>query len=64
MEANIAGSFELEYARDEDQLSASLCAQIERGREVSAVAYRQAPARVPPLLRSSELSPSGSSAWR
>ncbi len=50
MEADIAGSFELEYERGRERLSASLRAQIERGRSVSAVAYRQALARVPVLL--------------
>ncbi|ODV10275.1 MAG: glutamyl-tRNA amidotransferase [Rubrivivax sp. SCN 70-15] len=50
MEADIAGSFEHEYEHGRDRLSASLRAQIERGRTVSAVAYRQALARVPVLL--------------
>jgi Asp-tRNA(Asn)/Glu-tRNA(Gln) amidotransferase A subunit family amidase len=50
MEADIAGSFEREYERGRDRLSASLCGQIERGRQVSAVDYRKALARVPPLL--------------
>lgn len=50
MEADIAGSFELEYERGREQLSASLRSQIERGRAVTAVAYRQALARVPLLL--------------
>lgn len=54
MEADIAGSYEVEYERGRDQLSASLRAQIERGREVSAVAYRQALARVPVLLEGFE----------
>ncbi|MEO5696790.1 MAG: amidase [Burkholderiaceae bacterium] len=52
MEADIAGSFELEYDRGREQLSASLREQIERGRTVTAVAYRQALARVPVLLAS------------
>lgn len=52
MEADIAGSFELDYERGRDQLSASLRSQIERGRQVSAVAHRQALARVPVLLDS------------
>ena len=46
MEADLAGSFELEYERGREQLSASLRGQIERGRQVSAVAYRQAVARI------------------
>lgn len=54
MEADLAGSFEVEYQRGRDQLSASLRAQIERGQAVTAVAYRQALARVPVLLDSLE----------
>ena len=54
MEADLAGSFELEYERGRERLSPSLRAQIERGRAVSAVAYRQALARVPVLLESLE----------
>jgi len=50
MEAEIAGSFALEYDRGRDRLSASLQGQIERGRAVTAVAYRDALARVPVLL--------------
>jgi Asp-tRNA(Asn)/Glu-tRNA(Gln) amidotransferase A subunit family amidase len=42
MEADIAGSFEAEYERGRDRLSASLRGQIERGRQVSAVDYRRA----------------------
>lgn len=42
MEAEIAGSFENEYDRGRDQLSASLRGQIERGRTVTAVQYRRA----------------------
>lgn len=42
MEAEIAGSFENEYERGRDQLSASLRGQIERGRAVTAVQYRRA----------------------
>lgn len=48
VEADIAGSFEREYEQSEQgeqgrgQLSASLRGQIERGRLVSAVAYRKA----------------------
>ncbi|MBK6851879.1 MAG: amidase [Burkholderiales bacterium] len=54
MEADLAGSFELEYERGRDQLSNSLRGQIERGRGITAVAYRQALARVPVLLDSFE----------
>jgi len=50
MEADLAGSFDMEYERGREQLSPSLREQIERGRAVTAVAYRQALARVPVLL--------------
>ena len=50
MEADIAGSFALEYERGREQLSASLRGQIERGRAITAVAYREALSRVPFLL--------------
>jgi Asp-tRNA(Asn)/Glu-tRNA(Gln) amidotransferase A subunit family amidase len=49
MEADLAGSFDMEYERGREQLSSSLREQIERGRAVTAVAYRQALARVPVL---------------
>lgn len=49
MEADLAGSFEAEYERGREQLSASLRGQIERGRLVSAVDYRKTLARVAPL---------------
>lgn len=52
MEAEIAGSFEIEYERGREQLSTSLQGQIERGRLVTAVAYRHALARIPLLLDS------------
>jgi Asp-tRNA(Asn)/Glu-tRNA(Gln) amidotransferase A subunit family amidase len=45
MEADLAGSFDDEYERGCDQLSPSLRGQIERGRTVTAVAYRKALAR-------------------
>ncbi|MEO8280276.1 MAG: amidase [Ideonella sp.] len=54
MEAEIAGSFELEYERGRDQLSGSLRSQIERGRLITAVAHRQALARIPILQGSFE----------
>ncbi len=54
MEADIAGSFEAEYERGRDQLSASLRAQIERGRLTTAVEYRRALARAPVVLDSFE----------
>ena len=50
MEADIAGSFVHEYERGRDQLSSSLRSQIERGQAITAVAYREALARVPILL--------------
>jgi Asp-tRNA(Asn)/Glu-tRNA(Gln) amidotransferase A subunit family amidase len=50
MEAELAGSFSAEYAQGRDQLSASLRGQLERGQAVTAVAHRQALARVPMLL--------------
>jgi len=46
MEAEIAGSFDAEYARSREQLSASLRGQIERGRTTSAVAHRHALSRL------------------
>ncbi|MEO7392569.1 MAG: amidase [Ramlibacter sp.] len=42
MEADIAASFDDEYERGREQLSASLRGQIERGRVVTAVEYRRA----------------------
>jgi Asp-tRNA(Asn)/Glu-tRNA(Gln) amidotransferase A subunit family amidase len=54
MEAEIAGSFEAEYERGRDQLSASLREQIERGLRVTAVEHRRALARVPVLLEAME----------
>jgi len=54
MEADIAGSFELEYERGRDQLSASLCGQIERGRQVSAVDHRKALSRAKVLRQDLE----------
>jgi len=49
MEADLAGSFDEEYEHAREQLSASLRGQIERGRQVSAVDYRRAVARIGPL---------------
>jgi Asp-tRNA(Asn)/Glu-tRNA(Gln) amidotransferase A subunit family amidase len=42
MEADIAGSFDSEYERGRERLSASLQGQIERGRKVTAADYRRA----------------------
>ena len=50
MEADLAASFAREFESGRDQLSPTLRAQIERGREVSAVAYRQAVERIPGLV--------------
>ncbi|NWG76232.1 MAG: amidase, partial [Rubrivivax sp.] len=46
MEAEIAGSFDAEYERGREHLSASLRGQIERGRQTTAVAHRHALARL------------------
>lgn len=46
MEADFAVSFEQEYERGRDRLSATLRAQIERGRQVLAMDYRRAVARI------------------
>ncbi len=45
-EADLAASFELEYDRGAEKLSASMRGQIERGRQVAAVDYRKALARI------------------
>jgi Asp-tRNA(Asn)/Glu-tRNA(Gln) amidotransferase A subunit family amidase len=45
-EADLAANFEREYEQGEEKLSASLRGQIERGRQVLAVDYRKALARV------------------
>lgn len=42
MEADLARSFEREYAEGKDQLSAMLCEMIERGQNVSAADYKRA----------------------
>lgn len=47
MEADIAANYEAEYERGADKLSASLLAQLERGRSVTAVDYLRALARIP-----------------
>ena len=46
-EADIASNYETEYERGADKLSASLKGQIERGRDVKAVDYLKALARIP-----------------
>ena len=45
-EADLAASFELEYERGAEKLSASMRSQIERGRQVTAVDYQKALARI------------------
>ena len=47
MEADIAANYAQEWERGRDRLSASLCAQIERGRATPAMAYQQALAQIP-----------------
>lgn len=49
MEADLAGSFEVEYDNGRERLSESLRGQIERGRRVTAVDYRRALSRIPIL---------------
>ena len=49
MEADLAGSFEQEYARGKDRLSPILREMIERGQKVSAVEYNRALRRIPVL---------------
>lgn len=47
MEAEMAANLDAEWTRGRDRLSASLQAQLERGRAVTALAYQQAVARIP-----------------
>ncbi len=47
MEAEMAANLDIEWTRGRDQLSASLRAQLERGRAVPALDYQQAVARIP-----------------
>ena len=47
METDIAANYQTEYERGADKLSASLREQIERGRNVKAVDYLKAMARIP-----------------
>ena len=49
MEAEMAANLDAEWTRGRDQLSASLRAQLERGRAVTALDYQQAVARIPLL---------------
>lgn len=47
MEADIAANYAADYERGADRMSASLRAQIERGRGITAVDYLHAKARIP-----------------
>lgn len=47
MEAELAASLDLEWERGRDGLSESLRAQLARGREIRALDYQQALARIP-----------------
>ena len=49
MEADLARSFEREYARGRDQLSSTLREMIERGQKVLAVDYNRAVDQIPVL---------------
>jgi Asp-tRNA(Asn)/Glu-tRNA(Gln) amidotransferase A subunit family amidase len=52
MEAEMAASLDREWEKGRDRLSASLRAQLERGRQVRALDYQRALARVPALVES------------
>lgn len=49
MEAEMAANLDAEWEKGRDRLSATLRAQLERGRGVGALAYQQALARIPVL---------------
>jgi len=49
MEADIAANYQTDFERGADKLSAKLCEQLERGRNIKAVDYLQALARIPVL---------------
>ncbi|MGA8049659.1 MAG: amidase [Burkholderiales bacterium] len=49
MEAEMAANLDLEWEKGRDRLSASLRAQLARGREVTALDYQRAVARIPLL---------------
>jgi len=51
MEADLARSFEQEYARGKDKLSSILREMIERGQKVLAVDYNRAVSRIPEFNR-------------
>jgi Asp-tRNA(Asn)/Glu-tRNA(Gln) amidotransferase A subunit family amidase len=50
MEAEMAFNLDAEWARGRDQLSPSLQQQLQRGREVGALQYQQAQARIAQLI--------------
>jgi Asp-tRNA(Asn)/Glu-tRNA(Gln) amidotransferase A subunit family amidase len=50
MEAEMALNLDVEYEKGRDRLSESLRSQLARGREISALAYQQARAKVPRLI--------------
>ncbi|MGH7643968.1 MAG: amidase [Gemmatimonadales bacterium] len=52
MEAEMAANLEREWEKGRDRLSESLRAQLERGREVGAVDYQRAVARIRPMYES------------
>jgi Asp-tRNA(Asn)/Glu-tRNA(Gln) amidotransferase A subunit family amidase len=52
MEAEMAANLEREWKEGRDRLSGSLRAQLERGREVRAVDYQRAVARIRPIHES------------
>jgi len=52
MEAEMAANLEREWKEGRDRLSDSLRAQLERGREVRAVDYQRAVARIRPIHKS------------
>jgi len=49
MEAEMAANLVAEYERGRDKLSESLCAQLERGRKITALEYQVALARIPQM---------------
>jgi Asp-tRNA(Asn)/Glu-tRNA(Gln) amidotransferase A subunit family amidase len=52
MEAEMAANLEREYEQGRDRLSEPLRAQLERGREVRAIEYQRAVARIQPIHES------------
>jgi Asp-tRNA(Asn)/Glu-tRNA(Gln) amidotransferase A subunit family amidase len=52
MEAEMAANLDLEYEKGREQLSESLRGQLARGREITALAYQRALAKVPRLIES------------